>query len=176
MADGPFCIRPVTVIVPATVPLIRTNCGGSMAVVLFAGNENVTVRPPVANCIAGSSDGATASGANEIVNEPESATGYAAESDNVNGTCCAGLTALGSPFDDNVPIGGPMVIGKARVLLTPAGSATRIVIVAEPVVFGVPCKTPAGVKTRPDGKTPLVTDHAYGLAPPDASSCCEYAK
>ena len=60
--------------------------------------------------------------------------------------------------------------------LTPAGSATRIVIVAEPVAFGVPCKTPAGVKTRPDGKTPLVTDHAYGSAPPDASSCCEYAK
>ena len=159
MPDGPFCIRPVTVIVPATVPLIRANCGCSTAVVLLAGNEKLTVRPPVTNCIAGSSDGATASGVNEIVKEPEIATGYPADSDKVNGTCCAGLTAFGSPFDDKVPIAGPIAIEKFRVSLTPEGSVTRIVTVAEPVAFGVPCKTPAGVRVRPVGNVP-VTDHA----------------
>ena len=159
MPDGPFCIRAVTVIVPAMVPLIRANCGCQHRSRTVGWNEKLIVRPPVTNCIAGSSDGATASGANEIVKEPEIATGYPADSDNVNGTCCAGLTAFGSPFDDKVPIAGPIAMEKFRVSLTPEGSVTRIVTVAEPVAFGVPCKTPAGVRVRPVGKVP-VTDHA----------------
>ena len=44
-----------------------------------------------------------------------------------------------------------------------------------PAVVGVPVRTPPGVKLKPVGNTPEVTDHVNGAAPPEDCKAKEYA-
>jgi hypothetical protein len=44
-----------------------------------------------------------------------------------------------------------------------------------PGVDGVPLTTPAPERVSPPGRTPLVTEYAYGGAPPLEVTVCEYA-
>ena len=62
----------------------------------------------------------------------------------------------------------------ARDAEPPPESATRTVKLDVPRVLGVPLITPAVDSDRPAGKVPLVTDHAYGVTPPDAIRVVEY--
>jgi hypothetical protein len=55
-------------------------------------------------------------------------------------------------------------------------SATVVVKVDVPFTAGTPEMRPVeGVSVRPVGRLPDVSDHEYGVVPPDAFRVCEYA-
>src|SRR5262249_37173769 len=161
-------------IVPAMVPVSSITWEGNTAVVLLAAIVKVTDRPPVENCTIGSSAGIAAADANAMFRVPETAKGYPPESDNASGNCCAGSAVSRAPLNDNGPMGGPTDIVKSCVSLAPLESMTRNLKLADAVAEGVPCSTPAEVKTKPGGKLPFTTDQEYGGGPPTASTCWEY--
>ena len=61
-------------------------------------------------------------------------------------------------------------------MTAPRESVRVTVIGSESNVAGMPWSRPSVVSVRPVGKVPLETIHVYGVAPPVACSCWEYAK
>ena len=60
--------------------------------------------------------------------------------------------------------------------LRPSLSVTVTVNENDPVAVGVPDNTPVTASNvTPDGNDPAVTDHTYGVTPPDAVNDREYA-
>jgi hypothetical protein len=56
-----------------------------------------------------------------------------------------------------------------------AASVAWTVKFAVPAAVGVPAIAPAALSVSPAGRFPDVTDHVYGLLPPDAAKFWEYA-
>ena len=56
----------------------------------------------------------------------------------------------------------------AWVALWPLASVTFTVKLEVPVAVGVPLRFPSGLRLRPAGRLPLLTDQVNGLVPPDS--------
>jgi hypothetical protein len=87
--------------VPATVPVENATSGAplKLLLVLFAGIVKPTLRPPVANCTAGSSLGTSAVGVKVKTSSPVKGTAVAAVRSTPTLGCCAGATTSVNPVN-----------------------------------------------------------------------------
>src|ERR1700677_1751043 len=87
------------VIVPATLPVCTASWEApKVACVAFAGMVNVGVRPPVENCIEGSSSGFGPPGANDRLTVPVIGDGNGSDNVICTGGCCNGCMAPENPL------------------------------------------------------------------------------
>ena len=95
----PFLRVTTSLNVPATVPVEKAMSGlpPKSLLVLFAGTVKFTLRPPDANCTAGSSLGTSAVGAKVKTSWPVKGMAVAAVKSTPTLGCCAGVTTSVSP-------------------------------------------------------------------------------
>ena len=145
-----------------------------LADVVLAGIVNATERPPVANCMAGSSSGATASETKLSVSRPVICAGYGAPNAIATLGCCNGSITSAPPSMLTLgTVAGITTSTWSRAAVNPLLSDTCTVNGKFPFAEGAPLMVPvAGSKLRPAGSAPAVMDHRYGGTPPEAASGC----
>jgi len=144
-------------IVPATLPVCTANWEAvKVACVALAGMVNVAVRPPVENCMEGSSSGFGPPGANDRLTVPVIGTGNGFDNVMFTGGCCSGCMEPENPFMEMAGTSGrPTTMLCTRVAVVFAASLTWTVKLKVPGVPAVPLIEPeAAFRERPSGKAP----------------------